>query len=39
MKKGREITIKVIKKELINNRRLAQFFAKKYIEEKNDMPK
>ena len=39
MKKGREITIKVIKKEIINNRRLAQFFAKKYIEENNNVSK
>lgn len=32
MRKEREITIKVIKTEHINNRKLAEFFAKKYIE-------
>jgi hypothetical protein len=32
MRKERDITIKVIKTERINNRRLAEFFAKKYNE-------
>ena len=32
MKKERDITIKVINNNKINNRRLAEFFAKKYSE-------
>lgn len=36
MRKEREIIIKVIKNDRVNNRRLAQFFAKKYMEEKRD---
>lgn len=39
MRKGREITIKVIKADTVNNRKLAQFFAKKYIEYNNDTTK
>lgn len=32
MRKEREITIKFIKNNNINNRRLVEYFAKKYIE-------
>ena len=32
MRKEREITIKVIEDKKINNRRLAEFFARKYSE-------
>ena len=39
MRKEREIIIKVIKNDRSNNRRLAQFFAKKYIEEKKNTSK
>jgi hypothetical protein len=35
MRKGREITIKVIKANYINTRKIAEFFAKKYVEEEN----
>lgn len=32
MRKERDITIKVIKNNNINNRRLAEYFARKYAE-------
>lgn len=34
MRKERKVIIKVIKTEKVNNRRLAQYFAKKYMEER-----
>lgn len=35
MRKEREITIKVIKDKCVNNKRLAEFFVKRYVEEEN----
>lgn len=32
MRKERDITIKIIKTERVNNRRLAEFFARRYSE-------
>lgn len=37
MRKEREITIKVINTNVINNKRMAEFFAKKYTEEEKDV--
>lgn len=34
MRKERKVIIKLIQNNTINNRRLVEFFAKKYIEEK-----
>lgn len=34
MRKERDITIKIIQVERINNKRLAEFFASKYMEDK-----
>ena len=39
LRKGREITTKVIQVKTINNRRIAEFFASKYMKNKKDMPK
>lgn len=36
MRKRRDIIIKVINENRISNRRLAEFFAKKYAEENKD---
>ena len=39
MRKKRDITIKVIEVNTISNRRLAEFFASKYMKDKKDMEK
>lgn len=39
MRKERDITIKVIRSDIVGKRRLAQFFAKKFIEERKDKSK
>lgn len=39
MRKERDIKIKIIKNNAVNNRRLAQFFAKKYIEKRESTTK
>ena len=39
MRKEREIIIKVIKNDRVSKRRLAQFFTKKFMKEKRDVPK
>lgn len=37
MRKGRDITIKVIKNESINYRRIASYFAQKFSEENKNI--
>lgn len=39
MRKERDIIIKVIKSNNISNRRIAEFFARKYIENREDISK